>query len=985
MKHAIYIAFAALLAGPASAGDGPPAVTVRSGSHPNFGRVVFDTPPETRYQLKRDGERVTIEFSAPTVLGTAPSAPRNMLSLRTAGAQAALVLTAAANLREARLNGHVVIDVLDPDNPSPPAKSVPPSNAYAPSSSMQGRRQKFGLPVASIGAVSGGAQRSREREPADPSKPTEPAHKTEALGPPAPTDRHESPEHPAAAAAAPQGDTGESVSHAPEQHVSAAERTAIADLAYAPSPLSPDGAAFTVPFGPHAGAAVFRQAGTIYVVFDERRSIDIAALRDSALFKDAAVQELQTGTLVVIRPPPEAGVVLSKLATGWKIAIQPGVKAARPIPFLPKDGRLELPADAPGTVVSMANPTTGATLLIGTMRAPGQAVLSGRKATEFLLLSAVLGVVVEPIADTVTLRTVPTGFLLSGGPAGLALTAPTAQTNASAAAAQLTRRFKIPNLPTEALARRLSQGIADAAATPARARGPRRRAVASTMLALGMGAEAQSLLLTTAAQDPKEAAAPDTIGLTAIGAMLANRFADAAGIDDDRLTGTDDVALWRAVRDASAEEGSPSAAAVFSATAPLILLYPRGIRDRILPLAAETMVLGGSAAAAKRMIALAADAPGLGFAKALLKQTDGDVQGALAMLDALAAGHDQQDRIRSATRAVELRLAGRQLDAGQAADVMDQLRVAWRGDRRELTLRERVADLRQRAGNWRAALDELRSAEKEFPDHAAAVHAHLMGMFITMLYSDATDALKPLDLVALADENADLFQTIPDNPELTSRLADRLLALDLPSRAAPLLEKLAANAPSPVDRAVFGARLAELRLGEEDAQGAIAALSASAAADLDPALTERRATVLSAAKVRLHDTSGAIKALEGLTGPHAETARAAVYEQAGDWIAATEALMNAVGTALPDSGTLTEPQLQLVLRLATAAERAGDRNTLDALRATLVTRLGSGTLADTIRLLTAEPVHNTSDLPRSDRELGLAHAVPAVASSFKAP
>ena len=505
------------------------------------------------------------------------------------------------------------------------------------------------------------------------------------------------------------------------------------------------------------------------------------------------------------------------------------------------------------------------------------------------------------------------------------------------------------------------------------------------MLALGMGAEAQALLLTAAAQDPKEAAAPDTIGLTAIGAILAGRFTEAAGIDDDRLTGTDDVALWRAVRDASAEEGSPSAAAVFSATAPLILLYPRGIRDRILPLAAETMVLGGSAATAKRIVAVAADAPGLGFAKALLKQTDGDVQGALAMLDALAAGHDQQDRIRSATRAVELRLAGRQLDAGQAADAMDKLRVAWRGDRRELALRERVADLRQRAGNWRAALDELRSAEKEFPDHAAAVHAHLMGMFITMLYSDATNALKPLDLVALADENADLFKTMPDNPELTSRLADRLLALDLPSRAAPLLDKLASNASSPVDRAVFGARLAELRLGEGDAPGAVAAIMASASPDLSLDLAARRAIALSAAKTRLHDTAGAIQALDGLSGERGDSARADVYEQTGDWRAATEALMNAVGAALPDAGALTEAQLRLVLRLATAAERASDRNTLDALRATLDTRLGSGTLADTIRLLTAEAVHNASDLPRSERELGLVRAVPAAAAAFKGP
>ena len=72
-----------------------------------------------------------------------------------------------------------------------------------------------------------------------------------------------------------------------------------------------------------------------------------------------------------------------------------------------------------------------------------------------------------------------------------------------------------------------------------------------------------------------------------------------------------------------------------------------------------------------------------------------------------------------------------------------------------------------------------------------------------------------------------------------------------------------------------------------------------------------------------------------------------------------------------------------MLRLATAAERAGDRNALTALRATLDSRLGTGPLADMIRLLTAEPVQGTADLPRAERETGLAGTVPAALAAFK--
>ncbi len=83
-----------------------------------------------------------------------------------------------------------------------------------------------------------------------------------------------------------------------------------------------------------------------------------------------------------------------------------------------------------------------------------------------------------------------------------------------------------------------------------------------------------------------------------------------------------------------------------------------------------------------------------------MQQADGDTDRALSMLDALANGHDQFDRARAAVRAVELRLATRKLDKSQAADALDKLLYAWRGDARELALRERIADLRGQTGAW---------------------------------------------------------------------------------------------------------------------------------------------------------------------------------------------------------------------------------------------------------------------------------------------
>ena len=920
----------------------PSGTAIRAGNHTGFGRLVFDVEAGTRYKLDRVGDTVTIMFPDKTALQQPPRAPRNVRSIKASADQAEIVVAAGALLREMRIDGHVVIDVLDP-------KAVPPKPAREPPiPSPEPVPKPMSEPVP---------------KPVSESVPVKaPDPPAQAIPPPAanPVVEQSAPATPAPAPSGP--------------------------IALVAAPvLPPEGVAITVPFAVQTGAAQFRRGADDYVVFDERRPIDLAALRRNPVFGSAVVRELPSGTLLVLHPPPNTGIALTRIAAGWQITIRPSVKPARAIVFSPKDGHLDLPAEAPGSVISMADPATGATLLIGTMRRPGQTFPTARRTPEFALLPADLGVVVEPLADSVALRTVPTGFQITGGPNGLAITQPSQATEAAVAAVHLTRRFQLPAQSTDALRQTLAQGIAATAATPPQARGPKRHSVASTLLSLGMGAEAQALLRVAAAQDPKEAESPDTAGLAAIAALLAGRPGDAAAIDDPRLSGTDEIALWRAVKQAWSDEQSPTAAATFAATGPLALLYPAGIRDRILPLVAETMILGGEASAAKRLLTLAGDAPGLGYARALLRQADGDGPGALAALDALAVSHDRHDRARAATRAVELRLAAGQLDAAKAANALDKLRYVWRGDRQELALRERIADLHRQAGAWRTALADLRTVQSDFPDQAPAVQNHLMGMFNTLLYSEAADALPPLDLVALVDENADLFKSMPGNEDLQARLADRLMALDLPSRAAPLLEKLVAAATTPGGRATFGARLADLRLKEGDAAGAVAALAASVAPALDPALAEQRGILAATAKSRLGDAAGAIVSLAGLTGSRADTVRAAVYEQAGNWPAVEEALMQVLGTAIPATGELNDAQRQLVLRLATAAQRSGNRNGLAALRATLDSRLGSGPLADTIRLLTAEPVQGTADLPRAEREIGLIRAVPAAMAAFKTP
>ncbi len=604
-------------------------------------------------------------------------------------------------------------------------------------------------------------------------------------------------------------------------------------------------------------------------------------------------------------------------------------------------------------------------------------MLVERRTPEFILPVTGQGLVVDPLSDAISLRITQAGFVLSGAPSGLQLSAPQPMAEATMAAARLTRLFEFPRQTTETLVKRAKQQKVAAAMVPLLARGPKRHALAETMIGLGRGVEAQTLLQVTMKDDPREAQSPVTIGLAAIAALLANRPAEAAGLADPRLTGSDEIALWRAVRMAMLDKASPAAAAILATTAPLLFTYPPELRHRVLPLALETMIRGGQAAAAAPLLAQRADDPRLDYARALLKQAQGDNAGALATFDALTRSRSDFDHARAAVRATELRLAMGQLNNKAAADALDAQLDAWRGGEHDLALRLRIAELRQKDGDWRAAFALLRGTKAMFPDHAVEIDRRLKEAFVAVAHDPSLEKMEPTELIALLDENAELMPEGPDGEPMRLLLAQKLMALDLPNQADPLLTKLMRAAPIGPARAGFGATLATLRLREGDPDGALLALSESNSSDMPDEVRQRRALITAHVEAKRGNTGEAVAALSGDQTETAEDARATILEHAQDWPAARDALALLAVHVVPDSGMLDDAQSKIVLRLATAAARADDETTLASLREKLGARIGSGPQADMFRLLTAPPVRGAADLARAREEVGMARAVAA--------
>lgn len=954
-------------------------VGVRFGAHPTYSRVVFDWPAPAEYALAREGDRLRITFArTPQIDAVSPRRLPPMVTGFTAeGDSVVLTLGPGVRVRDFRLGGRIVLDVLAAEEAAQPeAAQRPParSSATQPASSPPAPLQP--APPARVAAL--------PLPPPPPPDPPPPASR--AMTPPRPANPAERDE--AAQRAAP-------VEPAPPAALPppVPQRQAPISLAAAPH-RGAEGPAMRLPFERDTGVAVLRRGAELWVVFDEARPIDLGAMRNDPLLSRATLTVGPASTLLRIPAavpatarvlPAERGVVVEVLPAGGAAdeSIPAEVIESGP------SRRLLLRTAGAGRAVHLSDPETGELLLVGTLRAGEARQPIGRSFAQFTLVPTLRGVAVATQSDHLSLRPQAEGFVLSAGPqldAGLAVS-PGGHAAADALAAHaLTRAFDLPSLPREALAERVRLLRNEAASAPPLARTRPRLALAEAMLALGFGVEARAVLEIAAADDPAIGATPRWTALAGAASLLAGRLEEARpALKDRRLDGTDEITLWRAWL--ADQEGEPASATapLFAATAALVPAYPEALRLRLGVAASEAMAAGGEAAAAAALLERLGDLPALALARAYLAEAQGRIDQAIAAYEALGAARDRRIRARALTRAVELALREGRIGAPEAAARMEPLLYAWRGDASERLLRLRAAELRGEAGDWAGALSLLRDTESAFHDHLAEIRPRTVQAFLALFRDGAADAMPPAQAVALFEESAELLPTGPAGDAIVARIAERLVALDLTHRAALMLARLKSAQPEGgLDRARTGLRLAQLRLADGDAAGALAALSSSEAERMPAALASERLILRARAVAASGDRPAALAMLRGLPG--AAEARADIAAAAGDWAEAARALAELAELQLPPTDrALDEPQRRLLVRLAAAAALAGDTATLSSLAATRGAQMANGPFAEPFRLLTAEPVSSAADLPRLAAELAAARSLPRSIAAIGAP
>jgi hypothetical protein len=468
---------------PASQSSAAPArIVVRQGEHDGFVRLAFDWPRKTGYQIERRDGMVVISFERAAEIDLSAvrkDVPADLLQIaaRDEGiARVYLTMAEGASLRDFRLGGTVVLDIIRPAKITTAAKPVtlppvggsaaatPPATPSTPQPAAPAAAEAAELPATVPEQPAAAAPALPEPAPALPAAalpelapaaepPSAVSEPPSAVSEP-PSAVPETPAVPSEPVPQlslqslpdlPQPATPPGQEAAPAAPPAAAVPAAEPVLppmpkveAVAPPPRPPvnvqvvvapagEGAKITFIWPEPVAAAAFRHNGAVFLAFDQPTNSLAALFEDARVAKlgQAAKLDIPDTTVVWIAESKPLGLSLAATGRSWIVDVAPGGKTA---PRAAIEQRRENLADGaaslllttsrPGRVVNLTVPGSGEALQIVPVRPAGQGVAEAVAWPEFDLLPTHQGIAIAARPDAVTVESLGQGVVITTRPLG---------------------------------------------------------------------------------------------------------------------------------------------------------------------------------------------------------------------------------------------------------------------------------------------------------------------------------------------------------------------------------------------------------------------------------------------------------------------------------------------------------------------------------------------------------------------------------------
>ncbi|MBC7907082.1 MAG: hypothetical protein H7Y60_10095 [Rhodospirillaceae bacterium] len=916
--------------------QGPPAtdLMVRGGEHDGFNRLVFDWPKPVGYTVSIAQNKAVIAFDRPanvnvTSLEAALPPDVRFLEAHPQGSGTAVVLSVPAGMTTKHfVSGSKV--AVDLLRPAKAAVEPPPPIPTPPP-----------LPKTEPKPELAKVEPKTETKP-EPAKP-EPAK---------------------------------------------AEPPVVAEPAKPAAAAVSLGVGFDLP----SGAAAFRRAGWLWLVFDRKSDVDVKLLKRTGgdvVLHVEQVPGVKNGTAVRLITKPGFNPTLRKEGQLWVFdmaeqPIAPKLPLAIERQFDFEDrGRLLLPTtDVPPQAVIIRDPEIGDTIHVMPLTTIGAGVLNETVVPGAQLLPTAQGVALVPLADGVHLEShggvevsMPGGLHLSrmAAPSADGGSAPSDGVTAEESAGgpvdigRWNRGGLDKFVPEhQKLMLRMSYMKPENKNT-------QRLEVARHYLANAMPAEALGVLRLISASDPAQLDAPTFRGPRGVANFLMLR--DVEAIDDlghPSLAKDPQAQIWLAAAKARAT-GDMNRNALQLRLAPEEIkpLTPR-LRMALGRVAVQSTTTAGDSKAANRIVESMngpglskRDLDGVSYLQGVAAESARNWDQAVAKYREAEDGESRPDRAYAARARIELQLKRNQITAADAIKQLSKLRFAWRGEDFEYTLLKRLGELMLADGQYGEGLRMLRAIVSNYGENPdiGQIQTMMSDAFDKLYLAGGADKMSPIAAIGLYDEFQELTPSGAKGDEMIRKLADRLAAVDLLDRSSDLLRHQVQFRLQGAEKARIGARLAFLELSDKKPAQALESLDMSEVPDQPADLFDQRRYM----RVRaLAEQGRAAEALALIINDHSEAAkqlRAGIYWDLKKWPEAATALEATIEKPEGNS-PLPAGVPRRLIDLATAMTLARDERGLQRLRRAYGPRMATTEFKEAFDLLTSETERGIIDYRR---------------------
>jgi hypothetical protein len=702
------------------------------------------------------------------------------------------------------------------------------------------------------------------------------------------------------------------------------------------------------------GAAVFQRAGYTWIVFDKRKPLDLAQMRQDSRGVVTKIEQLPISNASVIRvsTAPEFRPKAKLDGLNWIVEFVVGeTRPSIAIPVEPNpeaDGGPELfiPATEVGKVMSLPDPEVGDELQIATLRSQGQGIRGDRGYPEFKLLSTNQGVVMQPLSDDVSLRRRPEGLVVSL-PGGLYISDLAPDFSGQAGREVESRRvFKLRTWvkASEEDFYKVRQELQNkSASVPAPRREKPRLELARFYFARGFAPESEGVLAAMAGANPRLSSEPEFKALRGAVAALREDYGFAAeNLRDSRLDNYEEIELWRGLAAAGVKNWK-AANLYFKRGDGVLAQYPPALRIKIGLIRANTALQARDPESAnswlQRIGKFSADMSrsqraALEFLRARVAFVNRNLDKATELWTGLVDGPDAYYAAQSSLSLVNVGLLQETMEPKEAIKRLEVLRYRWRGDDTELQVLRRLGNLYLDEADYRKGLGVLRASATYFPDDPGTelITQKMTKIFKDLYLGERAKEFSPLSALALYDEFRELTPAGEEGNQVIQKLADRLVDVDLLNRAADLLLHQVKYRLKGDQRAKVGAKLAVIRLLDRDPNGALTALRISDVSGLPEELEDDRRRIKARAQFEMGDTRQAIELLAGDISRNADLLRADIHWRTENWGQAANVLQRLSGEPPEAGDAYNQAQAQIVLNWAVALQLSRDGDGLALLR-----------------------------------------------------